>query len=368
MYMAEPVTIIESVYFFHIHSMENEAPLSPAETLTASEALALVPDIADLDDMFVREMQEQADADTRLKASRRATFDITNEITRRRELLRVTSPERAAADPRSMEDLLADPSYKDDDSFKPSEKDLARLEASNVRTTTAESAGSMKYRIESLNRQIAFFKNPRASLTDPSLIRAKIAEIDQRWFSEFRFGAERARLVLGTARIEEQIAGAPAKLPGTITERDALTAELQRMEGLLALMPAAAPYDISLNTGDTAKSAVMSPRSNHAVRVSFGNDCFILDLPAGPDDTTFSSRVEFDFPSNADAQSFASLLGEQIPVAAECYEGLGEVVGSRFDRFDETFVPFPLELVQVGGVQKYRIPQVVIQRFGQFIS
>jgi chromosome segregation ATPase len=265
----------------------------------------------------------------------------------------------AALSPVTIDDLLGDPSYADDESFRPSEEDESRrdayLDRMKARSRRRSSVGTARSTVQTFEDILA------RSPAQAAQLEAAIAQIDGNlaWKGLNLFTGTREKLQRQLADLRQNIANAETQLP---VSRENLAAAQQS----LASFPEDVAYDTALHT---VKSVSVLPRSKQSVLMSYDerNRELRLQLPASPEDNDFSVALTLSFENDSDLHEFKDLVGAQIRVNG-IFDTVGEHVEREYD-FEDELVPLALEVVKTAdGAERFRLPQAVYERFGNQIQ
>lgn len=263
-----------------------------------------------------------------------------------------------AAQPEDLEDLTADFLYADDHSFEPTETDTDRNQAMLSREyqrmqTLAVVRQQMKT-LESLTQLMS---------SGPERIQIMQARVD----------AIRASVLLRaqnlyTGELERtlhEIEETQAKIAAEPEQRLEATQQLTLAQEQLSTLPATVEYDRTLH--DIQAGTILS-RTNQAILVSFepsygraDMSTVVLQLPSAPGAADFTQTLTLSL-DRYDLDAFGQLLGSDIPIRSNYEKTIGESFQYSTEFINE-LVPFPLEVVEVDGQERIRIPQVVWDRF-----
>ena len=260
-----------------------------------------------------------------------------------------------ASNPLAIQDLFVDPSYEDDSNFMPSVIDEQR-ESAYDRRSIAYSHSSRD--VSSLRNIAAGADRTERELPQRiAALKAEVGQIDGSLLLQLKdsFTGQRAKLVTEIRNLELWLMRLPKE------RADALNLLPHAEERLAASHPNDI-YDGSLHEAETAR---LLPRSSQSALLSIvfngGTANIELQIPTRPDENDFSTTVKLELEGD-DLDEFSRLIGEDIRFKRSTFDSIRESAELDFD-IDPELVPFPLEVVEIAGEQRCRVPQAVWNRF-----
>jgi hypothetical protein len=268
---------------------------------------------------------------------------------------------KRADDPQTFGDFLLDPSYEQDAEFEPDPLDFLRKDAAIQRQNTVEKGDARLQRIESLIAEETLLIEQGARQINE--LKAQIQDIDNRYVTFFGTAKKRAALVQQLDKLEDKVAAAPGRL-----------ATARRILDETKLANAAAnpntPYDPSLHL-HSASALLKRDRSSALLSIDINNNeaqaKVKLQLPQTPDEEDFSTTVTLQLNTQDDIDDFLALIGRHVRAPSGAFDTVGDNIEGDFD-IEDDIVPFPVEIVQIDGQERIRIPEAIWDRFGRFID
>lgn len=261
--------------------------------------------------------------------------------------------------PQTFEELLkySGGDYEYDPIFEPSVPDEERLHAYRERTGSLKSLrGDLHSHRYDMLQEDKYLTNDPIDIAD---LRRKIERINGSRYLRFLdfFTGNRETFEAEIRERNPRLSNAPRRKE----EAAAALAQTQEKLESLQLKPNA-PYDPSLHAVPAKK---FLPRTGQSVLFVYENPGAVtLHLPSFPDERDLTQTVRFDF-SESDTNDFADLVGTNLDVYND-----GRNTQRYFDHTSdpiEALVPFPLEVVEVDGKERLRLPKVVWEKFGSSI-
>lgn len=276
------------------------------------------------------------------------------------DIARLTSL-KEAVDARTFESLMSGLDYSGDDVYEPSAEDEERLAAFNMRKAVDDRVSETRQKITELmgiqngiGRKISSLEKALV----PSPIRSIGGVMNRVLYSRL------IDQIFGTrSRVQKQIANLKIEEDGAATDLRTEQEILAEVEEELAGISPTRAYDQELHMaprkfllGRGEQSILFSLERGRKKQIA----TFII--PATPTEKDFTVQVTLGLSKPDDIDDFQRFLGHDLVANNADFDLVSENIAWNGD-VQPQLVPFPLEVVEIEGEDRLRLPQAFYDRF-----